>query len=115
VISKNFRLTGRAHFTYLVTILAAVAGLAYARVSLAGLGFLADTLVQTLIVGTNVARAQTLFVHRILHQVIRTGFRFKTTDATCREPRIQRCDIIISNYVLCYCGNGDIFEFVHSL
>lgn len=87
MISKNLRLTRRTHFTYLVTILAAVTGLTYARVPLAGLGFLADTLVQTLIVGTNVTRAQTLFVHRVLHQVIRTGFRFKTTDATCREQR----------------------------
>jgi len=102
LIFKNFRLTGRAHFTYLVTILAAVAGLTYACIPLAGLGLLTDTLVQTLIVGTNVARAQTLFVHRVLHQVIRTGFRFKTTDATCREPRIQRYDIIILYYVLCY-------------
>jgi len=82
---KPFQLTRRANFTYLVTILAAVAGLTYARVPLSGLSLLADTLVQTLIVGTDITRAQTLFVHRVLHQVIRTGFRFKTADATCRE------------------------------
>jgi len=71
---KPLRLTRSANFTYFVTIFAGVAGLTYARVSLVGLGLLADTLVQTLIVGTNVTRAQTLFVHRVLHQVVRTGF-----------------------------------------
>lgn len=71
---KPLRLTRSANFTYFVTIFPTVAWLTYARVPLTGLGLLADTLVQTLIVGTNVTRAQTLFVHRVLHQVVRTGF-----------------------------------------
>jgi len=76
-------LTRRAHFTYFVAIVAAEAGLAYARVSLVVLSLLTDTLVQTLIVGTHVTCTEAVFVHRVLHQVVRAIFRFQTADATC--------------------------------
>lgn len=59
--------TWRTHFTYVVTIFTTIAWLAYARVTLIVLSLLTNTLIQTLIVGTYVTRAQTIIVNRVLH------------------------------------------------
>lgn len=76
------KFTWRAYFANFVTKLATVTRLAYTRVPLTGLGFLANTLIHTLIVGTHVTRTQVVFVYGIFHQVVRATFRFKDTNTT---------------------------------
>lgn len=76
------RLTRRAHVTSFLAIISTVARLAYTRVALSVLSFLANTLVQTLVVGTHIARAQSVLVHRVLHQVVRAVVRFEGADTT---------------------------------
>lgn len=56
--------------------------LANTRVPFVTLSLLTNALVQTLIVGTHVARAQAVFVHRVLHQVVRATVRFENANAT---------------------------------